>query len=36
MKNEKGQMVFLYHLTDLHRHIYYARKHPHPYLTEPI
>jgi RNA-directed DNA polymerase len=35
MKNEKGQMVYLYTMTDLHRHIYYAYKHPHPYLTEP-
>jgi len=35
MKNEKGQMVYLYTLTDLHRHTYYARKHLHPYLTEP-
>lgn len=34
VKDEQGQMVYLYHLTDLHRHIYYARKHPHPYLTD--
>ena len=33
VKNEKGQVVYLYTLTDLHRHIYYARQHPHPYLT---
>jgi RNA-directed DNA polymerase len=35
VKNEKGQVVYLYTLTDLHRHIYYARQHPHPYLTAP-
>jgi RNA-directed DNA polymerase len=34
--DEKGQMVYLYHLTDLHRRIYYARKHPHPYLIEQL
>lgn len=34
VKDENGQMVFLYQLTDLHRRIYYARKPPHPYLTE--
>jgi group II intron reverse transcriptase/maturase len=34
VKDEKGQMVYLYHLTDLHRHPYYARKHPHPYLAD--
>jgi group II intron reverse transcriptase/maturase len=34
VKDEKGQMVYLYHLTDLHRHIYYARLHPHPYLID--
>jgi RNA-directed DNA polymerase len=33
-KDENGQIVFLYHLTDLHRHIYYARTSPHPYLDE--
>lgn len=32
--DEKGQMVYLYHLTDLHRRIYYARQHPHPYLID--
>jgi 5-methylcytosine-specific restriction endonuclease McrA len=26
--------IFLYQLTDLHRRIYYAPTHPHPYLTE--
>lgn len=30
--DEKGNMVFLYQLTDLHRRIYYARTVPHPYL----
>jgi RNA-directed DNA polymerase len=35
-KDENGQMVFLYQMTDLHRRIYYVRKHPHPYLTEPV
>ena len=34
VKDEKGQMVYLYHLTDLHRRIYYARQHPHPYLID--
>jgi group II intron reverse transcriptase/maturase len=34
VKDEKGQMVYLYQLTDLHRHIYYARKYPHPYLID--
>lgn len=33
-KGENGQIVFLYNLTDLHRHIYYARTPPHPYLDE--
>jgi RNA-directed DNA polymerase len=33
VKDENGQMVFLYQLTDLHRHIYYPRIHPHPYLS---
>jgi group II intron reverse transcriptase/maturase len=33
VKDENGQTVFLYQMTDLHRRIYYARKHPHPYLT---
>ncbi|MAU00349.1 MAG: group II intron reverse transcriptase/maturase [Anaerolineaceae bacterium] len=32
VKDERGQMVFLYQMTDLHRRIYYARTHPHPYL----
>ena len=32
--NEHGQVEYLYHLTDLHRHIYYARTPPHPYLSE--
>jgi len=35
VKDENGQMAFLYHMTDLHRRIYYAHKHPHPYLIEP-
>jgi len=35
VKDGKGQLVFLYQLTDLHRHPYYAHKYPHPYLTEP-
>jgi hypothetical protein len=35
VKDETGQVIFLYHLPDLHRHIYYARKPPHPYLDEP-
>jgi group II intron reverse transcriptase/maturase len=34
VKDESGQLVFLYQLTDLHRRVYYARKHPHPYLTD--
>jgi len=33
-KDESGQRAFLYQMTDLHRHVYYARQHPHPYLTE--
>jgi group II intron reverse transcriptase/maturase len=33
-KDENGQILFLYQLTDLHRHIYYARTSPHPYLAE--
>jgi group II intron reverse transcriptase/maturase len=33
-KDENGQILFLYQLTDLHRHIYYARTPPHPYLDE--
>jgi group II intron reverse transcriptase/maturase len=33
--NDKGQMVFLYRMTDLHRRIYYKHTQPHPYLTEP-
>jgi group II intron reverse transcriptase/maturase len=32
--DEKGQMVYLYHLTDLHRRSYYARQYPHPYLVD--
>jgi RNA-directed DNA polymerase len=35
VKDGKGQMVYLYQLTDLHRHPYYARKHPHPNLSAP-
>jgi len=35
VKDDKGHLVFLYRMTDLHRRIYYARKHPHPYLTMP-
>jgi RNA-directed DNA polymerase len=35
VKDETGQVIFLYHLPDLHCHIYYARKPPHPYLDEP-
>jgi RNA-directed DNA polymerase len=35
VQDGKGQMVFSYQMTDLHRHRYCARKHPHPYLTEP-
>ena len=35
VRNESGQIVFLYQLTDLHRRKYYARTPPHPYLTEP-
>jgi group II intron reverse transcriptase/maturase len=33
VKDEQGQLLFLYQLTDLHRRIYYARTHPHPYLS---
>jgi len=33
VKDERGRMVFLYQMTDLHRRIYYARTYPHPYLT---
>lgn len=33
--DDRGQMVFLYRMTDLHRRIYYKHKQPHPYLTEP-
>jgi group II intron reverse transcriptase/maturase len=37
VKDGKGQMVYLYQMTDLHRRIYYAHKSPHPYLSdEPI
>jgi len=32
VQNEKGQIEYLYQMTDLHRRIYYARTHPHPYL----
>lgn len=34
VKDETGQLVFLYQLTDLRRHIYYPCRHPHPYLIE--
>lgn len=34
VRDENGEMVFLYQLTNLHRRIYYARKPPHPYLTD--
>ena len=34
VKDESGQMVFLYQMTDLHRKIYHARKRPHPYLVD--
>lgn len=34
VKDEAGQMLYLYQLTDLPRRIYYARSHPHPYLSE--
>lgn len=33
VKDEAGQLVFLYQLTDLHRRIYYPRRPPHPYLA---
>jgi len=33
VKDGNGQMAFLYQMTDLHRHPYYPRRHPHPYLT---
>jgi RNA-directed DNA polymerase len=36
VKDDKGQMVFLYHMTDLHRHYYYSRTHPHPYLSKSV
>ncbi len=36
VQNEKGQIEFLYQMTDLHRRIYYARIHPQPYLIEDI
>jgi RNA-directed DNA polymerase len=32
--DEKGNMVFLYQLTDLHRRIYYVRTPPHPHLEQ--
>lgn len=35
VKDENGQWVYLYQMTDLPRRIYYARQHPHPYLSEP-
>jgi len=35
VQDEAGQTVFLYQMSDLHRRIYYAHKHPHPYVTEP-
>jgi RNA-directed DNA polymerase len=34
IKDDKGERVFVYQLTDLHRRIYYARVPPHPYLIE--
>lgn len=34
VQNEKGQIEYLYQMTDLHRRIYYARIHPQPYLIE--
>lgn len=34
VQNDKGQVEYLYQMTDLHRRIYYARIPPHPYLTE--
>jgi RNA-directed DNA polymerase len=34
VKNERGELVYLYQLTDLHRRIYYPRQRPHPYLTD--
>ncbi len=33
VQNEKGRMEYLYRMPDLHRRIYYARTHPHPYLV---
>ena len=33
VKDEKGNMLFLYQLTDLHRRVYYAHTHLHPYLS---
>jgi RNA-directed DNA polymerase len=33
VKDEQGQTVFLYQMTDLHRRIYYAHTPPHPYLS---
>jgi group II intron reverse transcriptase/maturase len=34
VKDEHGELVYLYQLTDLHRRIYYPRVRPHPYLTD--
>ncbi len=36
VKNERGELVYLYQLTDLHRRIYYPRQRPHPYLTDGL
>jgi group II intron reverse transcriptase/maturase len=37
VQNEKGQVEYLYQMTDLHRRIYYARTRPHPYLSvDPV
>ena len=33
VKDEQGTVLFLYQLTDLHRRVYYAHAHPHPYLS---
>jgi RNA-directed DNA polymerase len=33
VKDEAGKMVYFYHLTDLHRRVYYIQKRPNPYLT---
>jgi RNA-directed DNA polymerase len=35
--DERGELLFLYQLTDLHRKVYRARTPPHPYLAdEPL